>query len=143
MTESIHEEPMAIAEEGEVSLTQGTPRRFTLGWKLFGNLAGIALGLGPVIPILAFCILVVIAVHPILGFLAAPALLIAYLLVYLFIVSPFFGYVMARRIVEANHPEAVQQPDAFMVQLALFAWHKRLRHSCQILQPRPTGTILR
>lgn len=119
MTEEALEESGSTAEAEEVLLTQGAPRRFTLGWKLFGNLAGIALGLVPVIPILAFCVLLGIGVHPVLGLLAVPVFLIAYLLVYLFIISPFFSYMMARRMVEANHPEAIQQPDAFMVQVSL------------------------
>jgi len=106
--------------EGErVSLTKGVPRRFTLGWKLFSNLAGIALGLAPVAVILVFCVLVGIVVHPALGLLSTPVLLVAYLLVYLFVLSPFFSYLMAWRLVEGDHPVASRQPDAFVVQMSL------------------------
>ncbi len=118
-TEGIGEGKGSGNEGQDITLTRGTPRRFTLGWKILGNVGGIALGLGPVIPILVFCVLLGIGVHPVLGILAVPVLLIGYLLVYLFVFSPTLAYVMARRMVEANHPEAIQQPDGFMVQVSL------------------------
>lgn len=119
MIEEMSEQTGGRIEGEGVSLTKGVPRRFTLGWKLFGNLAGIALGLAPVAMILVFCVLVGIFVHPVLGVLSTPVLLVAYLLVYLFVISPFFSYLMASRLVEGDHPVASRQPDAFVVQMSL------------------------